>query len=70
MHSYGEIIVDVTTTMTLDLNADIYVILYRKLGDKFETRSKCIFQYRFQWQYKEVLQVLIRSDLKVNLKAD
>ena len=28
MYSYGEIIVDVNTTMTLDLNADLYTDLH------------------------------------------
>ena len=31
MHSYGKIIVDVNTMMTLNLNADLYVDLYADL---------------------------------------
>ena len=37
MHSYGETIVDVNTTTTLDLNADLYVDLYGELADNLRS---------------------------------
>ena len=36
MHSYGEIIVDLSTTTTLDLNVDLYVNLYGDIGTNLD----------------------------------
>ena len=69
MHSYGEIIVDVNTMMTLDLNVDLYVDLhadlqtvhYGKLGDKLRPGLNAYSSIDFNGDIKKC----IKSELEV-----